>query len=213
MYCHMMLYFFAMNKYELLLVLPGTLDEGEAAAKTEEVLSVIREFGQEAELRALGKNRLAYPIKQVRYGYFYTTVFSADTENIKKIEEKLRLVRGLLRAIIGKYNQAVYSEENPSRLTGMVAQTDAEEETVKSETAAVNKAEEDPATEVKSEEMAETVEMAADEATDNEKTMKSEDVKEEAATSQEKPAKSKVLDLKDIDKKLDEILADDNIDI
>lgn len=93
-----------MSKYELLLVLPGTLDDAEAKAKSEAVQELIRAHGSDVELHILGKNRLAYPIKHIRYGYFYTVVFSAEPVEVKKLEAKLSLSRELLRTIISHFN-------------------------------------------------------------------------------------------------------------
>ena len=93
-----------MKKYELLLVLPGTLDEKEAENRSNEILSVVKEYGTEAEIAPMGKMRLAYPIKQIRYGYFYTVLFSAETKELKAVQTKLGLMRDLLRAIISLHN-------------------------------------------------------------------------------------------------------------
>ncbi len=93
-----------MKKYELLVVLPGTLDEKESAARIEEVLAMLKENSQDAELHELGKNRLAYPIKQIRYGYYYTIVFDAEPVGLKVIQEKLALMRDLLRTMITFFN-------------------------------------------------------------------------------------------------------------
>ncbi|MFA6548109.1 MAG: 30S ribosomal protein S6 [Candidatus Magasanikbacteria bacterium] len=93
-----------MTKYELLLVLPGTLDEKEAENRSNEILSVVKEYNGEAEISSIGKMRLAYPIKQIRYGYFYTIIFSVESKELKAVQEKLGLMRDLLRAIISVYN-------------------------------------------------------------------------------------------------------------
>jgi ribosomal protein S6 len=93
-----------MKKYELLLVLPGTLDEKEAETRSNEILSIVKEHGTDAEIVSMGKMRLAYPIKQIRYGYFYTLIFSTETNGLKSLQEKLGLMRDLLRAIISVYN-------------------------------------------------------------------------------------------------------------
>jgi len=93
-----------MKKYELLLVLPGTLDEKEAENRSNEIFSVVKESGTDAEISPMGKMRLAYPIKQIRYGYFYTLIFSAEAPNLKVLQDKLGLMRDLLRAIISVYN-------------------------------------------------------------------------------------------------------------
>lgn len=93
-----------MKKYELLLVLPGTLDEKEAETRSNEILSVVKEYGTEGEIAPMGKMRLAYPIKQIRYGYFYTILFKAETKELKAVQTKLGLMRDLLRAIISLHN-------------------------------------------------------------------------------------------------------------
>ncbi len=93
-----------MKKYELLLVLPGTLDEKEAETRSNEMLSVVKEYGTEGEIAPMGKMRLAYPIKQIRYGYFYTILFKAETKELKAVQTKLGLMRDLLRAIISLHN-------------------------------------------------------------------------------------------------------------
>lgn len=108
-----------MQKYELLLVLPGTLDEKEADKKSQELLGLIKEYGTEVELQTLGKNRLAYPVKLIRYGYFYTIIFQAEAEKVVALQAKFTLMRDLLRFMISHYNmtlseiqKAAYSE-NP----------------------------------------------------------------------------------------------------
>ena len=91
------------KKYELLLVLPGTLDENAAAVRCEEIVSLVKESASDVEMNVLGKSRLAYPVKQIRYGYFYTIVFSAETDGLKVIKTKLELMRDLLRAMLSVF--------------------------------------------------------------------------------------------------------------
>lgn len=112
-----------MKKYELLLALPGTLDENEAKKHSEEVLTMVKECDTEAVLTAMGKTRLAYPIKQIRYGYFYTIVFSAETTPLKVIQEKLGLSRDLLRAVISEYNAKFNPNQKLSYSTNSLGMT------------------------------------------------------------------------------------------
>jgi ribosomal protein S6 len=182
-----------MKKYELLIVLPGTLDEKESEAKISEITAMVSEFSEGAKSIAMGKNRLAYPIKQVRYGYFYTIEFSAETENVKKIQDKLNLNRDILRGIITLFN---------AKATGAQKIT------------YFGTREETPAyvQEPEREEKVAFVEAPAEEATPVQTTAAeapAEDVRENPVVVPPK----KQLDLKEIDKKLDEILADDNINI
>ncbi len=93
-----------MKKYELLLVLPGTLDEKEVAKQVQDIQDSIGQQAQDMELNNLGKVRLSYPIKQIRYGYYYTLVFNAEPEAVKTISEKLRLRTDVLRSMISYFN-------------------------------------------------------------------------------------------------------------
>ena len=96
-----------MRKYELFLVLPGTLDENQATTRSKEVLEMVKEKDSKAGLDDIGKNRLAYPIKQIRYGYFYTITFECEPQDMLALQNKLGLQRDLLRAIISLFNAKV----------------------------------------------------------------------------------------------------------
>ena len=100
-----------MSKYELLLVLPGTLDDKEVGAKAEEIVNVVKEFATDTELHTMGKNRLAFPIKQIRYGYFHTVTFSAEPKQVKALEDKLRLNRDVLRFLISHFKTNLTAQQ------------------------------------------------------------------------------------------------------
>lgn len=93
-----------MLKYELLAVLPGTLTETEATTRSNELADFVKTYGSEVEVHPLGKNRLAYPIKQIRYGYFYTLVFQSERAAVRELTAKLALARDLLRAMVSHFN-------------------------------------------------------------------------------------------------------------
>src|SRR3989338_2144461 len=93
-----------MQKYELLLILPGTLDDKEVETRSQEILALVNEHGSDAQIQSIGKNRLAYPIKQIRYGYYFTITFKADTAQVKVLEGKLGLMRDILRAMVSRFN-------------------------------------------------------------------------------------------------------------
>lgn len=138
-----------MKKYELLLVLPGTLDEKEAETRSNEVLAVIKEKDANAELNNLGKTRLAYPIKQIRYGYFYTIIFSVEAEDLKALQIKFGLMPDLLRAMVTDYNEKFSTSQKISYATNDVGVT----------TAAVEESEEVMDTEVAPKKVDEKVSM------------------------------------------------------
>lgn len=82
-------------------MLPGTLAEAEVAphaASVKELL--VNAGGKDVEIREQGKNRLAYPIKHIRYGYFVLGHLKIDSEAIPMLEKKLRLVDNMLRVLI-----------------------------------------------------------------------------------------------------------------
>lgn len=100
-----------MLKYELLLILPGTLDDNQVAASADEMVKIVKEHAEDVELHTMGKNRLAYPINQIRYGYFYTVTFSAEPEKLKVLEDKLRLHREVLRFLISHFNTNLTAQQ------------------------------------------------------------------------------------------------------
>lgn len=94
-----------MTHYELLCVLPGTLSEDEVAPVIEKVEATVKEAGVEKiEMHDLGKNRLAYPMKHIRYGYYRIVRFQAEPASVSQMQGKLRLISELLRAGIQTYN-------------------------------------------------------------------------------------------------------------
>lgn len=123
-----------MKKYELLFVLPGTLDEKEAEVRAQELLTMVKEQSSDAELHNLGKSRLAYPIKQIRYGYYYTAVFSCESQGLKAIQNKINLARDLLRTMITNFNTNLTSAQRISYTTdstGITTMSQSEEEAAK----------------------------------------------------------------------------------
>jgi len=112
-----------MKKYELLLVLPGTLDEKEAGKQVEEIKTLVSANSQDIELNNLGKVRLAYPIKQIRYGYYYTLVFNAEPAAVKVISEKLKLRPDVLRSMISHFNTNITAAKKIAYTTNEVGVT------------------------------------------------------------------------------------------
>ncbi len=95
-----------MLHYELLYILPGTLSENEVPAQIETVKEVITKAGGvDVTITPQGKNRLAYPMKHIRYGYFQLGYFQAKPTDVPEIEAKLKLVDGMLRLIIRSFEQ------------------------------------------------------------------------------------------------------------
>lgn len=94
-----------MQNYELLFVLPGTLSDEETAPTVEKVKGIIeKNNGLEYSLEAMDKKRLAYPIKHIRYGYFYLAFFKAEQKDAVQMQKELKVMPELLRAILQKHD-------------------------------------------------------------------------------------------------------------
>ncbi|HBB37825.1 MAG: 30S ribosomal protein S6 [Candidatus Magasanikbacteria bacterium GW2011_GWD2_43_18] len=101
-----------MKQYELLLVLPGTMDETTVSTMAGEVKAVVEKHGgEQITMQDRGKSRLAYPIQHIRYGYFHIIHFT--TENgavIPEIQKELSLLRDVLRAVITTFDPKMRAE-------------------------------------------------------------------------------------------------------
>jgi len=94
-----------MKHYEMLCVLPGTMTEQEVAELMKTVTETVSTNGATVdEMVDKGKSRLAYPIKNIRYGYFQLVYMSAEAETIAEVERKIRLLSNILRIIIRTYD-------------------------------------------------------------------------------------------------------------
>lgn len=107
-----------MLKYELLIVLPGTLDDNQVAEKAEEIVKMVKENASDVELHTIGKNRLAYPVKQIRYGYYYTITFMAEPQTLAILENKLSIHRDVLRFLISYFNTNLTSQQKTAFTEG-----------------------------------------------------------------------------------------------
>ena len=68
---------------------------------------------------------MAYPIKQIRYGYFYTIIFSVEAEDLKALQIKFGLMPDLLRAMVTDYNEKFSTSQKISYTTNDVGVTTA----------------------------------------------------------------------------------------
>lgn len=96
-----------MKHYELLCILPGTLAETETAPIIQEIQTMVQgSGGQELTIQDMGKSRLAYPVKQIRYGYFELFFFTLDEGSAAELTEKLRLSPSVIRFVFRAYSPA-----------------------------------------------------------------------------------------------------------
>jgi len=190
-----------MKQYEMLIVLPGTLSEDEVAPALNMVKKTLESHdAQDISTEDMGKSRLAYPIKHIRYGYFHAFRFACDPSRLATMEKSVRLLGNLLRVIVRIYDPAhtvtVTLAQDPTALSAPSKQEDKPQHREKT-----NRKEDVKKTESES---------SAVEQADGEEE-KTEDVKEEVKEkSVEKPVLEKAeISMEDIEKKLNEVLQQD----
>lgn len=90
-----------MNKYELAVIIDGTLDEENRNVEASKVNELILRFGGEVEkVDDWGKKRLAYEISKKTEGYYSFITFNADSNAPLEIETRMRIMENILRYLI-----------------------------------------------------------------------------------------------------------------
>ncbi len=185
-----------MQQYELLIVLPGTMAEDEAAAVKDQLAEIVT--SQEAvnlTVEDRGKSRLAYPMKHIRYGYFYFFRFSAETTQVPVIQEKIRLTGKTLRSIVSKYSPELV-EKNKEMIAKMVSTV----------APAIDKEEEEEVEEVSVKPEKKAPEPTSAKVEVNEEVSLDTSEKVEEEKPKKKAAKKQPVTMEEIDEKLNEIL-------
>ena len=198
-----------MNHYEILCVLPGTLSEDEVTGVANKVFAVFEKEGaQNALVEDMGKSRLAYPVKHIRYGYFRLFRLEAEGTTINAIQEKLRLIPELLRAVVHVYDPAKVSDKKINYVAGGTISSISREK-VSPKERREGKRENQRTDDFRSEEEKTPVEAPVAKA----------EVKEEAPIVEKTEVKEKAVEVKndlnldEINKKLDNILSEDISDV
>lgn len=174
-----------MKNYELLAVLPGTLTEAEAQDIAGQIKETTEKNGGSAlEMEYNGKSRLAYPMRHIRYGYFFVFTFEATEEKIRIIQDKIRLIPQILRTLCKTYNPSQKVSLNLGETTPVAQENEP----------SVEKKEEMPVVEVNM-------------AVNTEESTPAEETDEKT----KKPAKKSDISMEEIDQKLDELLEKNDV--
>ncbi|MCR5784590.1 MAG: 30S ribosomal protein S6 [Eubacterium sp.] len=92
-----------MNKYELALVLNANFEDDARTAVLEKVKDLVTRFGGNiTDIDEWGKKKLAYEIQKMSEGYYYFIHFDAEPTVPADIEERIRIVDGVLRYLCVK---------------------------------------------------------------------------------------------------------------
>ncbi|MBU1036797.1 30S ribosomal protein S6 [Patescibacteria group bacterium] len=97
--------------YELTLIIPGNLAEDQHPEILNKIKSLLEK--NQAKLTVeedLGRKKLAYPIKQLRHGFYYCLEFDLESDKTKTIEKELKLTSSILRFLLIKKHQKTAAE-------------------------------------------------------------------------------------------------------
>ena len=89
--------------YELLYIIPSPFSEKDLPEISKKVEKIITDLkGKIVEQKELGNKKLAYNIKQIYKGFYFLINFEIDTDNLPKLNKRLRLTPEILRHMIVK---------------------------------------------------------------------------------------------------------------
>ena len=92
-----------MNKYELLVVLDGNLEDDARSAAMERVTGYITRFGGTVtNVDDWGKKKLAYEIRKMNEAFYVIIKFDAPLTAPAEIEANIRIMEQVIRFLIVK---------------------------------------------------------------------------------------------------------------
>ena len=92
-----------MNKYELVVVLNGSLEDDEKSATMERISNYITRFGGNVvNVDDWGKKKLAYEIQKISEAFYTIITFEAPVTAPAEIERRVRIMEQVIRFLIVK---------------------------------------------------------------------------------------------------------------
>ena len=92
-----------MSKYELAVVVSAKLEDDARAEVIEKVKALFTRFGGNiTDVDEWGKKRLAYEIQKMKEAYYYFIHFESETTTPGEIEERIRIMDGVIRYLCVK---------------------------------------------------------------------------------------------------------------
>ena len=92
-----------MSKYELAVVVSAKLEDDSRAEVIEKVKALVTRFGGNiTDVDEWGKKRLAYEIQKMKEAYYYFIHFESETTTPGEIEERIRIMDGVIRYLCVK---------------------------------------------------------------------------------------------------------------
>ena len=92
-----------MSKYELAVVVSAKLEDDARAEVIEKVKALVTRFGGNiTDVDEWGKKRLAYEIQKMKEAYYYFIHFESESTTPGEIEERIRIMDGVIRYLCVK---------------------------------------------------------------------------------------------------------------
>ena len=92
-----------MNKYEMTVVISAKLEEEGRTAELDKVKALVEKFGGTiANIDDAGKKKFAYEIQKMKEAYYYFIHFESETTTPGEIEERIRIMDGVIRYLCVK---------------------------------------------------------------------------------------------------------------
>ena len=92
-----------MSKYELAVVVSAKIEDEAREAVVEKAKSYVARYGGTVtEVEEWGKKRLAYEIQKMKEAYYYFIHFESETTTPGEIEERIRIMDGVIRYLCVK---------------------------------------------------------------------------------------------------------------
>jgi len=200
-----------MNHYEMLCVLPGTLSEEELKPAVDTLDTTVRKYGVEGlTVEHLGKTRLAYPVKHIRYGYFELLHFQLDGTRLGELKGTIERLDQMLRVFVQIYDPLHVASfilaQDPTALSVPPKEDGFERRNYQHGPRNEHRVEKTEAVKEKTEvQTSEPAIQSEDAVVTGEKVTEEAEIKKPVRKS----AKSAPISIEDIDQKLDEILKQD----
>lgn len=92
-----------MNKYELTVVVNAKIEDDVRVATVEKVKEYVARYGGTVtNVDEWGKKGLAYEIQKMKEAYYYFIHFESETTTPGEIEERIRIMDGVIRYLCVK---------------------------------------------------------------------------------------------------------------
>ena len=94
--------------YEIFCMVSGDLTQDEASRTIDEIKQKVTAAGGSVDdAIALGKQRLAYPIRHTRFGYYYALYVTMGAAEMTALRRELERHASLLRTFVRRFDVAV----------------------------------------------------------------------------------------------------------